>query len=99
MEIKETELQNILKENKKVLVDCYAPWCGPCRMLGPVIEELESEVTTCKFVKINVDDAEELPKQYGIMSIPTLLFFEDGELKGTNVGLISKDEIKQLIGE
>ena len=99
MEIKETELQNILKDNKKVLVDCYAPWCGPCRMLGPVIEELENEITTCKFVKINVDDAEELPKQYGIMSIPTLLFFEDGELKGTNVGLISKDEIKQLIGE
>lgn len=98
-EIKDTELENIVKENNKVLVDCYANWCGPCKMLSPVIDEIASESESCTFVKIDVDDAEIVPKQYGIMSIPTLLYFENGELKGTSVGLKTKEEIKSLIGE
>lgn len=98
-EIKDTELENIVKNNNKVLVDCYANWCGPCRMLSPIIEEIASESTTCTVVKINVDDADIVPRQYGIMSIPTLLYFENNELKEKSVGLKSKSEIKQMIGE
>ena len=97
-EIKELDFENKIKEGK-VLIDCYAPWCGPCRMLSPIIDTLATEVTTYKFYKLNVDDAEEIAIKYGIMSIPTLLFFENGELKNTIVGLRSKDELKKELGE
>ena len=97
-EIKELDFENKIKEGK-VLIDCYAPWCGPCRMLSTIIDKLSTEVTTYKFYKLNVDDAEEIAIKYGIMSIPTLLFFENGELKNTIVGLRSKDELKKELGE
>ncbi len=81
----------------KVLVDCYAPWCGPCRMLGPVIEEVAKENTEYKFYKLNVDDAEEVAIKFGIMSIPTILIFENGELKTKEVGFRSKSELDNLL--
>jgi thioredoxin 1 len=81
----------------KVLVDCYAVWCGPCRMLGPIVDEVASEVTDYKFYKLNVDEAEDVAKEYGIMSIPTLLIFENGELKNKSVGFVSKEELKELV--
>ena len=81
----------------KVLVDCYAPWCGPCRMLGPIVEEVAKEVTDYTFYKLNVDDNEEVAIKYGIMSIPTLLVFDNGELKEQSVGLKNKDELKELL--
>ena len=83
----------------KVLVDLYAPWCGPCRMLGPVIEELAGEVKSYTFYKLNVDEASSVAQEYGVMSIPTLLIFEDGKLKDTVVGLRSKSELKSMLGE
>ncbi len=83
----------------KVLVDLFAPWCGPCRMLGPIIEELSSEIASYKFYKLNVDDASNIAMQYGVMSIPTLLIFNDGKLINTIVGLRSKSEIKDLLGD
>ena len=95
-EIKENEFNEIIKEGK-VLVDCFAPWCGPCRMLGPVIDEVAEELTDINFYKLNVDDANDIAKEYGIMSIPTILVFENGELKNKSVGFISKDEIKELL--
>ncbi len=95
-EINENEFSEVIKD-KKVLVDCFAPWCGPCRMLGPVIDEVATEETDVNFYKLNVDDAEKVSKEYGIMSIPTILVFENGELKNKSVGFISKDEIKELI--
>ena len=79
--------------NKKVLVDCYATWCGPCRMLAPIIEELDEEYKDYNFYKLDVDNSVKVPKEYGIMSIPTLLIFEDGNLKEKIVGFISKDEL------
>ncbi len=79
--------------NKKVIVDCYADWCGPCRMLSPVIDEVSNELTDCDFYKLNVDMENEVPKKYGIMSIPTILIFENGELKEQLVGFRSKDEL------
>ena len=79
----------------KVLVDCYAPWCGPCRMLGPVIDEVAKGNTEYKFYKLNVDDAEEVAIKFGIMSIPCILIFENGELRNKLVGFRSKSELEK----
>ena len=96
-EIKEKEFKEIIEKEEKVLIDCYAPWCGPCRLLSPIIDELAKETDSCKFYKLNVDDAEEISREYKIMSIPTLLLFEKGELKQKTIGLKSKSEIKKII--
>ncbi len=92
----EKDFDNEIKEGK-VLVDCYADWCGPCKMLSPIIDELSEELTDVKFLKLNVDENQDLAMQYQIMSIPTLLIFEDGKLVNTSVGLKSKDELKELL--
>ena len=95
-EIKENEFGNVTK-NGKVLIDCFAEWCGPCKMLSPIIDELATEIDNCSFYKLNVDDANEIPIKYGIMSIPTLLLFENGELIKKSVGFKNKDELKEFI--
>lgn len=95
-ELNEKDFTNEIKEGK-VLVDCFAEWCGPCKMLSPIIDEVSEEITDVKFYKLNVDDNQEISEQYKIMSIPTLLIFENGELKNTVVGLKSKEEIKELL--
>ena len=97
IEIKEKDFNNIVKEDGKILIDCYASWCGPCKLLSPIIDEVAEETKDCKFYKLNVDDAEEISKEYGIMSIPTLLLFNNGELKSKTIGLKSKKEIKDII--
>ena len=98
VEISEKEFDEKVSTGK-VLVDCYAPWCGPCKMLGPIVEEVAKEITDYNFYKLNVDEAEEVAMKYGIMSIPTILIFENGELKETSVGFRTKDELKNLLGE
>ena len=97
IEINETEFEEKIK-GSKVLVDCYAPWCGPCKMLSPVIDELASETEGVDFYKINMDDADLVSEKYGIASIPTILYFENGEVKNTSVGFKTKDELKEMIG-
>ena len=94
--LNEQDFNNEIKEGK-VLVDCFAEWCGPCKMLSPIIDELSEELTDVKFFKLNVDDNQDLAMQYQIMSIPTLLIYENGKLVNTSVGLKSKDEIKELL--
>ena len=93
-EIKENEFKEAIKEGK-VLVDCYADWCGPCRMLSPVVDELSEDLKDMKFYKLNIDDAEEVATEYGVMSIPNLLVFENGKLKNQLVGFRTKDELKK----
>ena len=95
-EIKEKDFKDLIKEGK-VLVDCYADWCGPCKMLGPIVDALSEEVEDYEFYKLNVDDAEEVSTEYGIMSIPTLLIFDKGELKEQLVGFRSKDELLDVL--
>lgn len=96
------ELEALLGENNLVLVDFWAPWCGPCRMMAPVFEESSEDfVGKVVFAKVNVDDNRELAKKYRIMSIPQLLLFENGEVKENIVGVSDqpKEDIVALINK
>lgn len=87
----------ILNYKGTALVDFYADWCGPCKMLSPVIEEVSSERSDVKFVKVNVDECPEIAQIFGIMSIPTLIVFKDGSAVSQNVGYCTKDAIVKMI--
>lgn len=83
--------------NDKVVVDFFANWCGPCKMLAPIVEEVSNELEKITFVKVDIDEIESLPRQFDIMSIPTLLVFEKGELIKRHTGYMDKDELVQFI--
>lgn len=88
----------ILKSDKPALVDCWAPWCGPCVTLGPIVEELAKEYgDRVKVAKLNVDENQDTAAKYGIRGIPTLLLFKAGKLEDTMVGLVSKDRLEDFI--
>ena len=98
IEIKENEFNDKIKEGK-VLVDCYATWCGPCRMLSPIIDELATNREDTHFYKLDVDEADSICKDYGIMSIPALLLFKDGKLITKSVGLKQIDELEEMLND
>ena len=87
----------VLKSDKTVLVDFWAVWCGPCRMLSPVVDQVAEENADIKVCKVNVDEEQQLAIKYGVMSIPTLLVFKGGELVNQSVGVIPKEEVLNLI--
>ena len=89
------DFQNDIKDGC-VLVDFYADWCGPCRMLSPIIEQVAEETNT-KTLKVNVDECEQTAKQYGILSIPTIIVFKDGQEVKKNVGLCTKEYIEEML--
>lgn len=89
--------EEVLKSEKPVLIDFWAPWCGPCRMLSPLVDELAEEHSEYKFCKVNVDEEESLAKNFGIMSIPTLIVFKGGEQKARQTGAIPKESVLELL--
>ena len=93
-----TSFDGLLESEKLVIVDFWATWCGPCRMLSPILDEVEEEMADkVAVVKVNVDDADEIAMRYRIMSIPTLLFFKGGQLVDKTVGAMPKNLLVQKI--
>ena len=89
--------KEVINSDKKVLVDFNASWCGPCRMLAPIVEEI-SERKDIKVVSIDVDEEENLAQEYGVSSIPCLVVFKDGKEINRSIGFIQKDEIENMLG-
>ena len=89
----------VLKADKPVLVDLCAEWCGPCQMMGPLVDEVAEERNDIIIGKLNVDTQPEIAMRYNVMSIPTLILFENGEEAQKSIGLISKEELLELINK
>lgn len=88
--------KEVMQSDKKVFIDFYANWCGPCRMMMPIVEELSEEVDV-KFVRVNVDVNEEISRQFGIMSIPTFVVMEKGKEIDKKIGSASKEELLEML--
>lgn len=89
--------EEILQSDKTVLVDFWAGWCGPCKMLGPIVDQIAEEHPEIKVGKVNIDEQMDLAQQYKVVNIPTLLVFKNGEVANQSIGVISKTEILDLL--
>ena len=89
----ESKFKELIKEDK-ILVDFFATWCGPCKMLAPVLEKVESDI---KVIKVDTDEFDELSREYGVMSIPTLVLIENGQEVKRNIGFIDKDNLEKFL--
>jgi thioredoxin 1 len=98
IQITDAGFKELLEGEKPLGVDFWAEWCGPCKMITPIVEELAAEYADRVVIgKVNVDENDELPTEYGIRNIPTLLFFKGGELLDKHIGVISKDALEEKI--
>ena len=92
------EFDNILAGEKPVLVDFFATWCGPCKMFAPVLDEFAEEHDEIEAVKVDVDELGDLARRYGIMSIPTVILFKNGEATKKNVGFLDAEDLEEFVG-
>tara|TARA_Y100001949_G_scaffold174054_1_gene180792 strand:- start:708 stop:1034 length:327 start_codon:yes stop_codon:yes gene_type:complete len=99
IKLTDAEFENqVIKSEKPILVDYWAEWCGPCKMIAPILEEISSEMSDKIIIgKLNVDENSQTPPKYGIRGIPTLMIFKDGNAVGTHVGALSKSDLIQFI--
>lgn len=95
---KENFQAEVLDAQGTVVIDFWAAWCGPCRMLSPILDSVAAEHDEIKVGKVNVDEQQELAARFGVMSIPTLIVFKDGKKVKESVGLIPKEKVEELIG-
>ena len=101
LKLTDAEFENqVIKSDKPILVDYWAEWCGPCKMIAPVLEEVAEELSDKVLIgKLNVDENSQTPPKYGIRGIPTLMLFKNGEVVGTQVGAVSKSDLIKFIEE
>jgi thioredoxin 1 len=98
MEITAQELEQKIQNGEKLIVEMWAPWCGPCQMMKPIFEKVaESNVTDVQMYTMNIDDNREVAMKYGVRSIPTIKVFDGGEVKETKVGVLAEQGIKELV--
>jgi len=98
IEINQSNLEAVMKQNPQLVVDCWAAWCGPCRQMSPLFDKVaEENHERAAFGKIDCDKNPELVKKFKILAIPTLLFIKEGEVKETIVGLVTKEEIESVL--
>lgn len=101
MEIIQSQEQfdEVLNKNSAVLIDFYADWCAPCKMLAPVLDKVSTKFDNVKFIKVNVDNLPEVASKYGVMSIPNLVAIKDGAVKNSKVGFMSETALQEFIGQ
>lgn len=97
VELNEENFKERVLSDKKILIDFYAVWCGPCKMMSNVLEDMKEDISDCEIYKVNVDECPNLAREYGVMSIPNLILFQNGKVVKNEMGFKTAEEIKEFI--